>query len=280
MSDVISLKNQVIWLTGASSGIGEALAENLAPLCAHLYISARSEDTLKPLEEAFSNVTAIAADITDEATLAAAVAQIRHESGRLDTVIANAGTCEYVDVNNFDTALFRRVLETNVLGLVNTVGAALPLLKQSQRGYIVGVSSSVAMLAMPRAQAYGSSKAAVTHFLESMKADLTPLGIDVSVVSPGFVKTPLTDVNDFPMPMRITADQAAKEIIKGLRKRQWHIHFPKRFTYLLWLIGHLPAFLRHKITTAMSNSNTPKLDDSANTLDSNKQNLKKQDSNS
>ena len=171
-------------------------------------------------------------------------------------MIANAGTCEYVDVNQFDTALFRRVLETNVLGLVNTVGAALPLLKQSKRGYIVGVSSSVAMLAMPRAQAYGSSKAAITHFLESMKADLTPLGLDVSVVSPGFVKTPLTDVNDFPMPMRITADQAAKEIVKGLRKRTWHIHFPKRFTFILWMLGHLPAFLRHKITAAMSRSAT------------------------
>jgi short-subunit dehydrogenase len=112
------------------------------------------------------------------------------------------------------------------------------------------------MLAMPRAQAYGSSKAAVTHFLESMKADLTPLGLDVSVVSPGFVKTPLTDVNDFPMPMRITADQAAKEIVKGLRKRTWHIHFPKRFTFILWMLGHLPAFLRHKITAAMSRSAT------------------------
>jgi NADP-dependent 3-hydroxy acid dehydrogenase YdfG len=256
MSNAIPLKNQVIWLTGASSGIGEALAENLAPLCTHLYISARSAEKLSHLENAFSNITAIAADITDEASLAAAVAQIQAEAGRLDTVIANAGTCEYVDVNQFDTALFRRVLETNVLGLVNTVGAALPLLKQSKRGYIVGVSSSVAMLAMPRAQAYGSSKAAVTHFLESMKADLTPLGLDVSVVSPGFVKTPLTDVNDFPMPMRITADQAAKEIVKGLRKRTWHIHFPKRFTFILWMLGHLPAFLRHKITAAMSRSAT------------------------
>lgn len=271
MKDAIPLENQIIWLTGASSGIGEALAKHLAPRCDHLYISARSAEKLKPLEEAFINVTAIAADITDEETLAAAVAQIQQESGRLDTIIANAGTCEYVDVNNFDTALFRRVLETNVLGLVNTVGAALPLLKESKRGYIVGVSSSVSMLAMPRAQAYGSSKAAVTHFLESMKADLTPLGIDVSVVSPGFVKTPLTDVNDFPMPMRISADQAAEEIIKGLQKRQWHIHFPKRFTYLLWIIGHLPAFLRHKITTAMSNSNPPKSDEAANTSNSQKQ---------
>lgn len=256
MSNALSLRNQVIWLTGASSGIGEALVEHLAPLCTHLYISARTAEKLAPFENAFNNVTALAADVTDEQSLMTAVAQIKNEAGRLDTVIANAGTCEYVDVNNFDTALFRRVLETNFLGLVNTVGAALPLLKQSESGYIVGVSSSVSMLAMPRAQAYGSSKAAVTHFLESMKADLAPLGIDVSVVSPGFVKTPLTDVNDFPMPMRITADKAAKEIIKGMSKRAWHIHFPKRFTLILWSLGHLPAFLRHKITAAMSRSST------------------------
>ncbi|TNC92016.1 MAG: hypothetical protein CSH36_06735 [Thalassolituus sp.] len=121
---------------------------------------------------------------------------------------------------------------------------------------MVGVSSSVAMLAMPRAEAYGSSKAAVTHFLESLKADVAALNIDVSVVSPGFVKTPLTDVNDFPMPMRITADEAAVATIKGLERRSWRIHFPKRFTFILWCLGQLPAFLRHRLTRAMSRTGT------------------------
>ena len=252
MTKAPPLSQQVIWLTGASSGIGEALADELAPRCKALIISARSEDKLRPLADRHSNVTVITADITDEESLRGAASAIEKKYGQLDTLIANAGTCEYVDVTDFDTALFRRVFETNMMGLVNTTAAALPLLQKSQRGYLVGVGSSVSMLAMPRAQAYGSSKAAVAHFLESMKADLKAMGIDVSLVSPGFVKTPLTDANDFPMPMRISAEQAAEEIVKGVEKRQWHIHFPKGFTRILWFIGQLPAFLRHRITAQMS----------------------------
>jgi len=252
MSTALPLKQQIIWLTGASSGIGEALTDELAPRCKALYISARSEDKLRPLAERHNNVTVVTADITDENSIKNAAAVIEKEQGHLDTLIANAGTCEYVDVTQFDTALFRRVFETNVMGLVKTTAAALPLLQKSQRGYLVGVGSSVSMLAMPRAQAYGASKAAVAHFLESMKADLKAMDIDVSLVSPGFVKTPLTDANDFPMPMRISAERAAEEIVKGVEKRQWHIHFPKTFTRILWFIGQLPAFVRQRITAGMS----------------------------
>ncbi len=223
MTQAPPLRQQVIWLTGASSGIGEALTDELAPRCKALFISARSEEKLRPLAAKHSNVTVITADITDESSLHEAASTIEKAHGHLDTLIANAGTCEYVDVTDFDTALFRRVFETNMMGLVNTT-----------------------------AQAYGASKAAVAHFLESMKADLQAMDIDVSLVSPGFVKTPLTDVNDFPMPMRISAEQAAEEIVKGVEKRQWHIHFPKGFTRILWFIGQLPAFLRHRITAQMS----------------------------
>lgn len=252
MNTAPDLAKQVIWLTGASSGIGEALISTLSSQCETLYISARSADKLTELSQGMSNVIPLAADITSMDSLTQAAEKIEQQSGRLDTLIANAGTCEYVDVEQFDTEMFRRVLDTNFMGTVNSVAVALPLLKKSQRGYLVGVSSSVTSLPMPRAQAYGSSKAAMSHFLECMKADLAHLDIDVSVVSPGFVKTPLTDLNDFPMPMRISAEEAADEIIKGIAKRQWHIHFPKKFTLLLGFMGSLPAFLRHKITKKMS----------------------------
>lgn len=252
MSNSIPLEQQIIWLTGASSGIGEALTDALAPRCRALIISARSEAKLEPLAAKHDNVIIATADITSEDSLQQVAHLIDEKFGRLDTVIANAGTCEYVDVTDFNTALFRRVLDTNIMGLINTTAAALPLLRKSERGYLVGVGSSVSMLAMPRAQAYGASKAAVAHFLESMKADLKAMNIDVSLVSPGFVKTPLTDVNDFPMPMRISADKAAEAIVDGIDKRHWHIHFPKTFTRILWFIGHLPAFLRHRITASMS----------------------------
>ena len=248
----IPLNEQVIWLTGASSGIGAALVPALQSRCKHLFITARNADALNTLANGFSNVSIQVADITDEQQMQQAAAVIGARFGRIDTVIANAGTCEYVDVQHFDTALFRRVLDTNFMGLVNTVAAALPWLRQSQRGYLVGMSSSVTWLAMPRAQAYGASKAATRHFLEAMRADLWHEGIDVSVISPGFVQTPLTDRNDFPMPGRITSEQAALAIINGLEKRRFDIHFPKRFTWILQLLGALPSSLRFRITRAMS----------------------------
>lgn len=248
----LPLSAQIIWLTGASSGIGEALVHALQAQCQQLIISARNAEALQRLADQYSNVSIQAADITDAGQMLSAAEAIGDQFGRIDTLIANAGTCEYVDVDNFDSALIRRVLETNFFGLVNTVQAALPLLEKSQRGLIAGMSSSVTWLAMPRAQAYGASKAAVRHFLECMQADLKHKGIDVSIISPGFVQTPLTDRNDFPMPGKIDSSEAADIIVKGIRKRSLEIRFPFMFTLVLRLIGSLPASLRLKVTSAMA----------------------------
>lgn len=248
------ISQQVIWLTGASSGIGEALVKPLAEQCKALIISARNGEKLQQVahDTGCQNITCAPVDITNRDQLQRVANDIKQHYGRLDTLIANAGTCEYVDVGQFDAALFERVINTNLMGLVNSVEAALPLLRKSQRGYLLGMSSSVAYLPLTRAQAYGASKAATNHFLEAMKIDLAPEQIDVSVICPGFVKTPLTDQNDFPMPMRISASEAATEIIQGLKKRTWEIHFPRRFTRILKLIALLPAPLRMRITQSMS----------------------------
>lgn len=248
-----SIKHDIIWLTGASSGIGEALVHALQGCCGHLIISARGQDTLEQLANNYDNVIPMAVDITDEPALLAVAATIQERFGRIDTLIANAGTCEYVDVKQFDTALIKRVNDTNYMGFVYTVGAALPLLRNSNHPHLVGMSSTVAYVGLTRAQAYGASKAAIYHFLESLKVDLTQEHMDVSVICPGFVKTPLTDQNDFPMPMRISAQRATQYIIKGLEKRPFEIHFPKRFSYLLKLISLLPERLRFKLTTSMAN---------------------------
>lgn len=229
LSSAPQLSQQVIWLTGASSGIGEALVSPLAEQCQQLVISARSRVALERVKQACGcdNITCLTVDITDRESVHQASREIQRTWGRLDTLIANAGTCEYIDVNHFDAALFERVINTNLIGLANCVEAVLPLLRHSQRGYLVGMSSSVAWLPLSRAQAYGASKAATSHFLEAMKIDLAAHHIDVSVIAPGFVKTPLTDKNDFPMPMRISAEQAADAIITGLKRRTWEIRFPK-----------------------------------------------------
>lgn len=250
----VAFADQIIWLTGASSGIGEALVHSLQAQCRHLFISARNKVALQALADQYSNVSVLVADITDAEQMQKAAAEIGAEFGRIDTLIANAGTCEYLDVTEFDIELIRRVHETNFFGLVNTLNAALPLLRNSERGLIAGMSSSVTWLAMPRAQAYGSSKAAVRHFLQCMQADLKQEGIDVSIISPGFVGTPLTDLNDFPMPGKISAEKAADIIVRGLHKRKTEIRFPYLFTQTLRLLGALPNSLRLRITSSMSRS--------------------------
>lgn len=247
-----NFSEQIIWLSGASTGIGEALSRQLAPRCKHLIISARSEEKLASIAGEFSNVSYFKSDINDLNSLKIIADYIQQEFSCLDTLIANAGTCEYVDVNNFNHQLFDRVVQTNFMGLIKTCEVALPLLKKSQRGYLVGMSSSVAYLPLTRAQAYGSSKAAISHFLEAMKIDLSAHHVDVSVISPGFVKTPLTDKNDFPMPMRISAEEAASIIVRALPRRPWEIHFPKKFTLILKIIASLPPWLRMRITQSMS----------------------------
>ena len=261
-SKPVAMAEQVIWLTGASSGIGAALVQALQAQCRHLVITARNAEALQKLAEQYSNVSVQVADITDSAQMLAAAHNIGAEFGRIDTLIANAGTCEYLDVSEFDIDLIRRVHDTNFFGLVNTLNAALPLLRNSQRGFIAGMSSSVTWLAMPRAQAYGSSKAAVRHFLQCMQADLKQENIDVSIISPGFVGTPLTDLNDFPMPGKISAEQAADIIVRGLHKRKAEIRFPFFFTLILRLLGALPNGLRLRVTSSMArndnaNNNQP-----------------------
>ena len=166
-------------------------------------------------------------------------------------VIVNAGTCEYIDSKEMDLDSIQRVMNTNFNAAVSTIEASLPLLRESarqgKRPKLVVMSSSVTYQALPRAHAYGASKAALRYFTECLKIDLQREGIDVHLISPGFVKTPLTDVNDFPMPMIMESDEAASRIIKGLDKNLFDIHFPKRFTYPLKLISLLPDRLRFSL---------------------------------
>ncbi len=245
-----------IWITGASSGIGRAVALELAARGATVIASARSRDGLEQLarDEGTGKIHALPLDVTDrEATLAAAQTIRRQEDG-LDIAFFNAGTCEYVDVRRFDSALFERVLRTNFLSLVYGIEAVLPLLRQSQHPHLVGMSSAVAYGALPRAEAYGASKAAVKHLLESLRIDLRREHIPVSIVCPGFVKTPLTDRNDFAMPFAISAEQAAQHIADGIAAQRHEIHFPKRFSIPFKLLALLPSRFYTAIGSRMARS--------------------------
>jgi NAD(P)-dependent dehydrogenase (short-subunit alcohol dehydrogenase family) len=240
-----------IWLTGATSGIGRALAERLLADGHRVALSARSETALEQLAAGHANALLLPLDVSDRHTVARAGERIREAFGGLDLALLNAGTCEYLEARHFDVDLVERVFAPNFHGAVYCIEAALPLLRRARaeggRPLLAATSSAAAYLPLPRAEAYGASKAALSHFLESLRLDLHAEGIGVSLIHPGFVKTPLTDRNDFPMPMRIEVEQAAEAILEGLSRRRLDIHFPRRFTLLMKLMGILPPTLRHRL---------------------------------
>lgn len=251
-------EQKIIWIVGASTGIGLALAQAYAAQSCHVIISARRRSMLEQVKLELLRdyphciVTVIELDTSEPSSVSLAYKRIMDEVGMVDSVIINAGTCEYIDSIRIDTDRVRRVMETNFLGAINVVNASLPLLRAAKANahsqpQLVFVSSSVTYQALPRAGAYGASKAALRYFAESLKLDLQHEGIDVRVVSPGFVKTPLTDQNDFAMPARISATTAAQRIVKGLQGNRFDVNFPKRFTWALKLISLLPTGIKHKL---------------------------------
>ena len=230
------------WVTGASSGMGAALALRLLEQGHQVALGGRQADRLAPLAARFAQQAMLAIGDNDEPGQVAKVAeQIEHTWGALDLVILNAGTCEYLEPGHFDPALVERVMRTNLIGTSHCLAAALPLLRRGQRPHLVVMGSSVTWLALPRAGAYGASKAALRYLVESLRIDLVREGIDVTLVSPGFVDTPLTQRNDFPMPQRWSAERAAGHIVARLAKRPLEINFPGAFTWVLRLLGALPV---------------------------------------
>jgi len=242
----MTVTDKRIWVTGASSGIGKAVAAKLAALGNQVIISGRNGEALAAVQRLYpGHVTCLPFDITDTEDTMRAAEQIRSEFGALDVAVLNAGTCEYVDAGNIDVDLIRRVNETNYMGFVNCVAAALPLLREGEAPFLLGMSSTVAYTGLPTAEAYGASKAAIRHFLQALRIDLAAEEIDVSIICPGFVQTPLTDLNNFPMPMRITSERAAQYIVRGMARRTHEIRFPPLFALVLLAIGALPSRARH-----------------------------------
>jgi short-subunit dehydrogenase len=229
-----------VWITGASSGIGKAVALEMAARGYDLIISGRNQEALKQLA-CQTGAYVLAFDATDRQANLDAANDLNQRYGCIDIVFLNAGNCEYVDVDAFKSDVFERMIKTNFLSMVYGVEAALPLLRASKKPQLVGMSSAVAFLGLPRSEAYGASKAAIRNFLQGLRVSLSRENITVSIVYPGFVKTPLTNKNDFPMPMLISAEQAAKAIVAGIEKKKLDIYVPVLFLYLTRLISMLPS---------------------------------------
>ena len=251
-----TMQGRRIWVTGASSGIGRALAVELAAAGARLVISGRDQSRLQAVVDACrpAEVMVAALDVASREENLAVAEQIRAHYGALDAVVLNAGICEYLDLPAFDAEMIRRVMDVNFMGFVYGIEAALPLLQKGNRPHLVGMSSTVAYTGLPRAEAYGASKAAIRYFLQALRVDLLPQGIDVSIICPGFVKTPLTDQNDFPMPMRIGVEEAARAIRKGMERRTHEIRFPTLFALMLRALAVMPSRLRTRLLKPLSRS--------------------------
>ena len=236
-------RSPVIWITGASSGIGKALLQFYAEHHPdwQLIASARNLDTVKKELSQFNNISYIPIDVCDETTLASAQQAIQQRFHYLSHVIVNAGICEYSDDIPFDMHSLNKVMEVNFYGSVNTINAAIPLLKASPiQRQVIGINSQVVFAPFARAEFYGASKAAFDYFLKSLRIDLSKHQIDVKTIYPGFVKTPLTDKNTFDMPFIVPVDKAARLIAKAIDSNKQRYIFPKSLHCLLWLHHLMP----------------------------------------
>jgi NADP-dependent 3-hydroxy acid dehydrogenase YdfG len=231
-----------VWITGASSGIGEAVVRHMAAMGAHVALSGRSSDSLEAIVRGLPGGPhlALALDMRDAAAASAAVQRIVTEWGGIDLALLNAGTYQPMRGYEIDLPAARSLLDTNLMGTLNCVAAATSAMLAAGKGQLAIVASVAGYRGLPKAVIYGASKAALINLAETLRLDLGPRGIKVQLINPGFVKTPLTDQNDFKMPALITPDQAATEIVAGLNSERFEIHFPKRFTRLLKFLRLLP----------------------------------------
>lgn len=232
-----------VWIIGASTGIGAALAENLAERGAFLALSARRVERLEALSHRLTGSVAIPLDVAEPHSILPALLRLLDLWGGIDVVVLNAGT--YAPLRAWDLAVeaARTTFEINLMGVINGTAAVLPQLLQQGHGALVIVGSVAGYRGLPKALAYGASKAAVINFAEALYLDVAPRGVGVFLVNPGFVETPLTAQNSFRMPALISAREAATHIVAGLARGRFEIHFPKRFTLLLKLLRLLPEAL-------------------------------------
>ena len=225
----------IAWITGASSGIGRGLALRLAGAGVKVAASARSADKLAELEALNGNIRAYELDVTDAAANAAVVAAIEQELGPIDLAVFSAGYWHQMGLEALDLDEFRRTVDVNLMGVANGIAALAPAMTERGRGHIAAVGSISAYVGLPQGTAYGATKAALLNLCESLKPDFDRYGVTTSIINPSFVETPMTDKNDFDMPMMMSVDGAVDRIMRGLERKKFEIYFPRRSAWVLKL---------------------------------------------
>jgi short-subunit dehydrogenase len=246
----VEISGARIWVTGASSGIGAALARELADRGASVAISARNADRLREVAGGRMHVEPL--DVTDRAATVAAGAAVRKALGGLDAAVLNAGTWSRFRPEHWDSEAFADQLQTNLMGTVHALEAVVPTMIAEGRGRIVGTASVAGYRGLPGAEAYGATKAALLNLLEALRGSLGPHGIVVQSVAPGFVRTPMTDRNTFPMPFLVSPEEAARAIADGMAKDKAEIVFPLPMMLVMKLARLVPVRAWTAATAAMS----------------------------
>jgi short-subunit dehydrogenase len=248
--------DRVVLITGASSGIGQGLALELGRRGARVGLLARRQDLLdqlvKEVQSKGGQALALAADVEDVAAVAAVANQLKDSFGPIEVLIANAGIGENINPFAINPKIFRNVLGVNVFGVVNSVAAVVPQMIEAGHGQLVAISSLAAYRGLPKSAAYCASKAAVSILMESLRLDLKPKGIDVTIIHPGFIKTPLTDGRNARMPFLMELDDAVLKILGAIEKRKKSYAFPWQLASIVRAGMIMPTWMYDYISSRNS----------------------------
>ncbi len=247
---IASFAGQHVWLVGASTGIGAALAEQLLERGARVAVSARSADKLEARFGRRARVLPL--DVADGDTVAGAAHALEVEWGGIDLVVALAGTYKAARAWKLEANEARRTIEVNLIGALNVIAAVQPGMLARGAGRIALVASVAGYGGLPNSLVYGATKAALINLAQTLWMDLAPRGVAVHLVCPGFVETPLTAQNEFKMPALIKPEDAARELLAGLARGEFETHFPKRFTRAMKLLNLLPYRLYFPLVRRMT----------------------------
>ena len=243
-------EKKIIWITGASSGIGKALAIKFAEKGWTVAASARREGLLEDLNKFNPNIYSFPLDVTEIENCKLVANKIIQKFGGIDICVFGTGMHDPKSEKRFNLNKIREIMEVNYFGTMNSINSIYEYFSEKKNGQISIISSVAGYRGLPAAGAYCASKAALTSYAESLNFDMKMKNVRVSLISPGFIKTPMTDQNDFPMPMIKSPEFAANEIFKGLtEKKSFEIHFPKAFTYFLKFLQILPSSIYFKLVS-------------------------------
>ncbi len=242
----MELTDKIILLTGASSGIGKALTEKLSKEKCKLILCARRLDILEKFREELKHsaeIFSFKCDVSNKDEVDSTYKKIKKDIGDIDLAILNAGVGYRMDIDNFNSEYAKETFGANFFGLIYWIENLIPDFLKRRKGIIAGVSSLADNRGYSKSGFYCASKAAATIFLEGLRVELKPYGIKVITIKPGFVKTPMTDKNEFKMPFLMSAEKAANIILKGIKKEKRIIQFPLPTVISSRLIGCLPSSL-------------------------------------